>query len=115
METEKDFLVMSDFTACLSEETQVVRMATMALDLENAARSALREPVGKRNKPVKFRIALVTGPVIYAVVGSVLPKFCVLGPTLHMGERLMELCPPDKIIAQEDLIFKLPAEFKTTY
>ncbi len=60
---------MSDHTAGLSEDTQTERMATMALDMENAARIALREPVGRRNRPVKFRIVLVGGPVLYAVVG----------------------------------------------
>ncbi len=112
MEMEKDFLVMSDYTAGLSPETQAERMATTALDLDHAARIALREPVGKRSKPVRFRIAVVGGPVVYAVVGRQLPKFCVLGPTLLLAERLLEMCPPDRIIAPEELTFKLSSDFK---
>ena len=112
IEMEKDFLVMSDYTAGLSTATQAERMATMALDLENAARIALREPISKRNKPVKFRIAVVGGPVIYAVVGRQLPKFCVLGPTLMLAEKLLEICPPDRIIATEEITFLLSSDFK---
>jgi len=83
VETQKDYLVLSDFTAGLTPETQVQRMAEFALDLENAARVALREPSGKRNKQIKFRIVLATGPVVYAVVGRLLPKFCAFGPTVN--------------------------------
>ncbi len=95
---------MSDHTAGLSEETQTERMATMALDMENAARIALREPVGRRNRPVKFRIVLVGGPVLYAVVGrqvllvSILVKMsCLFHLSLCLAPPLLRSWPDGEV------------------
>ena len=90
---------MSDHTAGLSEDTQTERMATMALDMENAARIALREPVGRRNRPVKFRIVLVGGPVLHAVVGrQVLVKMsCLFHLSLCLAPPLLRSWPDGEV------------------
>ncbi len=57
-------------------------MATLALDLKDAAAESLRDPSIKRKVMLKFCIGMVEGPAVAAIVGQLMPKFCVLGPLI---------------------------------
>ncbi len=58
-------------------------MATLALDLKDAAHESLRDPSIRRKVMMKFCIGIVEGPVIAATVGQLMPKFCILGPLVQ--------------------------------
>ncbi len=72
-------VAVADYTAGLSEESQVERVATMALDLEAAAKAALREPL-PRGKPLKMRWADLTDYIGKGMVG-------VLAEVQHLQDR----------------------------
>ena len=110
VETADDFLAISDFTAGLKEQTQIERIATLALDLQHAGQGAFREP--NRGRQIKFRISIMAGPVVAAVVGKALPKFCLFGPTMNDVERMLDFCSSGKIIIDKNLKQLMHPAFK---
>ncbi len=101
VETVEGLLAVADYTACLRDETLVDKIATLALDLSHAAQAAFREP--NRGKPLKFRVSVVAGPVVAAVIGKKLSKFGIFGTTVSDADRMLDFCSPGKIIIDKNL------------
>ena len=59
------------------------RSATLALDLADAAESALKDPTARR-RPIKLKVGLHVGAVIAGFVGKIIPKFCLFGTALNL-------------------------------
>merc|ERR1719206_342787 len=74
----------------------VENIASLALDIKEATKKAVRDPAAK--KPVKFAIAIAAGPIVTGVPGTKVSKFNAFGtPAIH-ARILLEACPDDSII-----------------
>ena len=83
-----------------------------ALDLMEASKKVLRDPVTK--KPVQVCIAIETGPCVACVSGTSIPKFDLVGkPVDHAGVIILQ-AGADSIIVGPTTRSCLPAMYKVT-
>ncbi|KAK3093507.1 hypothetical protein FSP39_016564 [Pinctada imbricata] len=64
-----------------------VEVATFALNLVELI--SKRQFIINENRIVQVRIGINTGPCMAGIVGSMLPRFCVVGETVNLTARMM--------------------------
>jgi len=76
-----------------------------------AIRAALARGVCGAGSPITARMSLTVGDVVVGVVGSAMRQgIQLIGPSVHLGARLLKQIPPGGIIVSGDLVESLRAE-----
>ncbi|XP_059085303.1 soluble guanylate cyclase 88E-like [Tigriopus californicus] len=111
IQTIENFMAIADFTGDYPPNAQADSIGMLALELQNAANEAFKDPIGIGTK-LSLSVAISTGPVVAAVMGDKVPKFGLFGSTVHRAEELVEGCPPNKIVVDAPTKKALPGTFK---
>lgn len=113
VQTIENFMAISDFTGDYPPNAQADSIGVLALELQNAANEAFKDPIGIGTK-LSISVAISTGPVVAAVMGDKVPKFGLFGSTVNRAGELVEECPPNKIIIDASTRKALPGTFKVS-
>ena len=85
-------------------------IADCALDLLEASKKALRDPVAK--KPVHIAITIETGPCVSCITGTSIPKFDLVGKIVDHASIMMLDSAADAVIIGPVTKGCLPGMFK---
>jgi len=88
----------------------VENIAGLALDIVEATKKAVKDPASK--KPVKFAVAIASGPTTTGVQGVAIPKFNCFGTPQINVKLLLEACPDDSVIVGPTAKGLLPGMYK---
>merc|ERR1719357_475620 len=88
----------------------VENIASLALDIMEASKKAIRCPATK--KPLKFAISIASGPTTTGIEGVHIPKFSCFGAPQANIKILLEACPDDAILVGPTAKGLLPGMYK---